>query len=1036
LGFAGWGSIAIALASPAIAQVPDGSSTADVSAAAGPHSSDEGPVSAREAKDIIVTGSRIVRRDLVSNTPIVTVQREQLDNTGNFTLESKLQQLPQFAGSSNSQFNASGTSTGAATLNLRNLGDNRNLVLLDGRRLEPSTSSFAIDINVIPQNVIDTVEVISGGASAVYGSDALSGVVNFKLKHHFEGLQLDGFLSRTQHGGAGNEELSGLIGTNVAGGRGNIFLSVDYSNRSGLYNSQRDFYSDAARQGSAALGGSGFLDYGYLEGVTPNPSNPLANAANPAVLNTLLGAPVGTDLTGANIAFNNDGTLFNQTGARIYNYRGALFPNYALVQQGPNQAVVYNNQYNLLTGTPLKRYSLFGSGEYDVTDGVTAFFQGAYTHYRSQAMSPPGSGDNFWVRTIQRDPALEPVAVRTLLDSRADPSAPYLIGSSTSFAGPARYEINNDVFQLVAGLRGRLGGDTDITWEIYGSHGETHITNTLYSGGVSFRRLQEVQGLPDYGAGSSNLAFGGSCTSGISPFGQLNSPAGGNNPNPSSGQLVSQDCLDYVTVNPSNRTVLKQDVLEGTVQGKVLDLPAGDLRFAAGASYRKNSYAFNPDEEYAPESAGQSDLIGLFGQLPTIGATKVKEVYGELLVPLLKDLPFVRSMSVNLAYRYSDYNTSGGVSTYKVDGDWAVNDWLRFRGGYQRAVRAPNVSELFGAAQQVFQFNSPDPCLSQTTDIFGNNPANPNRANAQALCAALVGGIPAAPGQTAAAANAAYFNSYTGLNLPIQVGQLTGNPDLKPERADTFTAGVVLRPHLSLPGSAHVSLTVDYYNIRIKGAISSLGAGDVYRACFNGQGTNADYDPASPFCAGILRAPAIAGGVPLSVAIQFQNQGGIKTSGVDTQLNASIEAGPGQVGLNVVVNYLDSFKISQAPGSPFFEYAGATGGYFRWKTFTTLSYTIGDVLVGVRHHFLGGVDDSSCRTLPSGTACPIPGVPSYNLFDAFFNLQLTKGISLRGGIDNLFDKSPPSLSGLPGYVDTANYDILGRRFYTAIRAKF
>jgi iron complex outermembrane recepter protein len=266
--------------------------------------------------------------------------------------------------------------------------------------------------------------------------------------------------------------------------------------------------------------------------------------------------------------------------------------------------------------------------------------------------------------------------------------------------------------------------------------------------------------------------------------------------------------------------------------------------------------------------------------------------------------------------------------------------------------------------------------------------------------------------------------------FPVKVGQLTGNPNLGPEKADTFTAGVVLRPRLG--GDVTVSLTADYYNIKIDGAIQNFGPGDQYTACFNGFGGNPTYDPANPFCQGLLRGPAPTA-IPLTAAVTFQNQGGIKTSGIDTQLDIGVPLGGGRVNLSAVANYLETFKRSAAPGLPFLEYAGTTGGYFKWKTFTTLSFSTDTFTIGARHRYLDGTRDSSTIANP---ASPTPGVESYNLFDAFLNFDVNDSYTFRLGVDNLFDKQPPIVGGLIGQTDASNYDILGRRFYAGARFKF
>jgi len=996
-----------------------GSAIAVGAALASPAAAQE--AAAEEDEVIVVTGSRIAVRDNAANTPIVTVSTETLENSSGATLDSQLQQaLPQLAGSATSQFGAGGFATGAATLNLRNLGDNRNLVLLEGRRLQPSTASFAIDINTIPSVAIGGIEVISGGASAVYGSDAMSGVVNFQLKRNFVGLELDGQAQVTEHGGADSYNISGLFGSDFADDAGHILIAADYTDRQGLLNSQRDFYRRAALAGSQAVGGSQFLDYGFYI--------PGANAPSQAALDAYFGefgAPAGSviganpfGIPATNIGFNNDLSLFNAAGPGIYNFLGELGELNA-ISQGPfGASVVQSNQYDLYSGAPLERFSLFADAEYEVGGNVSAFFQGYYTSYQSLTSSPAGSAANFWARTIPYD-AAHPVPddLAALLDSRSDPTAPFTVGSSTTFAGSALYTHDNDVYQFLAGVRGDIDGGFDGTWELYGSHGRTQIIDRLATGAVSFARLNEVQTAANYGAAI--------CAGGISPFGQLNPADGngqfpdttGNNSSPLPSQIVSAECLNYVSVNPVNRTEQKQDVIEFNVQGSLAQLPAGDLRVAAGAAYRRNSYAFAPDSAYAPIAAlgGASDVIGLFGQLPTNGRTSVKEAFAEILIPVLSDMPFVQELSLDAAYRYSDYNTSGGVNAYKIDANWEINDTLRIRGGYQRAVRAPNVVELFGAPQQIFQFNSFDPCSVQTPDPYGNNPGNPDRGAVQALCAALT------PGATPAD-----FATFVG-TIPIQIGQLTGNPDLDPEKGETYTLGLVVTPSL---GASKLSLSIDYYNISIDGAINNIGAGDQMALCFNSLGGNPTYDPASPLCTPLGRAPIFAGGFPTTTAVRYENQGGIKTAGIDVQLNAGTPVGPGMLRLDVVASYLDTFKRSLAPGFPELEYADTPGGYFEWKTYSTLSYDFAGAVVGLRHRFLDSVGPAPLS--PPGT----PGVDAYHMFDAFVNYDVNEDIALRFGVDNIGDREPPIVGGLLGSTDPSNYDILGRRYYAGASVKF
>ena len=275
--------------------------------------------------EVVITGSRIARPDYEANTPITTVSQDILESSGSFALESKLLQLPQFAGALNSQYSTGYFNSGAATLNLRNLGDNRNLVLMDGKRLQPSTSTLAIDINTIPSALIDSVEIITGGASAVYGADAVSGVVNFKLKRNFEGAQFDARYGLSERGDDEVVDLSAVFGGNFADDRGNAVLALSYSDRGEVYNRDVDFLQKGYEVGAIAASSS-FLANGYYK--------PVANAPSQSAVNAYFagfGAPAGGVTAGSTLGFNNDGaSFFNVTGTQVYNYASDLYPRFVV----------------------------------------------------------------------------------------------------------------------------------------------------------------------------------------------------------------------------------------------------------------------------------------------------------------------------------------------------------------------------------------------------------------------------------------------------------------------------------------------------------------------------------------------------------------------------------------------------------------------------------------------------------------------------------------------------------------------------------
>ncbi len=994
---------------------------------------DEQARAASDTSEIVVTGSRIVRRDFNSNTPITTVQQEVLQNTGSFALETKLLQLPQFAGTANSQFSTGYFNTGAATLNLRNLGENRNLVLLDGKRLQPATrETLAVDINVIPSALIENVEIISGGASAVYGADAVSGVVNFKLKQNFEGLALDAYSGISERAQNRIFDASVMLGGNFADGRGNAVIGLSYSDRGETWNRSIPFYQRGFEVG-AVPSSSTFLANGSYN-PTQSPNRPSQAALNAYFAQ--FGAPAGAVNTTQIIGFNNDGSsLFNVSGRSIYNYRNALTPRYTIdTFTTPGTSTLKQNfAADTLASLPVERWSVFGRAHYDVTDNITAFGQILYTHYTSITAGGSPTAANSWAVDIPRDGTHPvPVAFAALLDSRASPGASWRLNKTLTFMGLGRVEHNNDVFQATAGLRGKFGA-SDITWEVYGSHGETSLVDKGVSGFASVQRLTQLLQAPNYGQNFSSAL--GRCTSGINPFGEQAGlgPNAGNTGDPRLAP-VSADCIDFLNPYWTNSTKIKQDIAEATVQGGLFELPAGEARFAAGVSYRRTSLDYDADKAFTPDQNFRSDLAGQFGVSSVNGWDSVREAYAEVLLPLLQDLPLIKHLELDLAYRLSDYKRSGTTHTYKADLSWQVFDPLRLRAGYQRAARAPNVYEQFGPPTLVFD-SGIDACQSNVTASYANIASNPNRTQVQQLCRALMGA--GAPPILDPVNDPRGLNGYIGAGTVSMNSYPSGNPNVKPEEADTFTVGAVFEPKWVLPGDGRVRFSVDYYNITIAGAIGYLTANLTYQLCFNADGqSNPTYDPNNIYCQTVGRQKEPGTGAPSGVFSTYLNQGEIKTSGIDIQADLRFNVGPGRVGINANVNYLDSFKRKVGPGAPTLEYAGFNGGYFRWKSFTDVSYTLGDAVLGLRWRYLAPTKTQDYLVTPCTATRCFADTKDYNIFDIYWNVKAGKNYTLRGGVDNLLDRDPPLVRGIPGNTDPQNYDLLGRRYYIAASLRF
>src|SRR4051812_25280745 len=453
--------------------------------------------SGQAVAEVIITGSRIQRSaDLESSSPLVTVTSEVLTNKSTVGLESALNQLPQFV-PAQTQFvtndNApSATNTpGAATINLRGLGTNRTLVLLDGRRAQPSNTTLVVDVNSIPTAAIDHVEVVTGGASAAYGADAIAGVVNFRLKDHFQGVDIDAQTSGTEAGDGMESRLSATMGTDFADHRGNVLTILEWSKRDAVYQKNRSFYTDSWTDPYSNTNPQLFSFNDY---------SPAGNLPSQAAVNSVFGA-IGVPNTTA-FWFNTNGTLFKNSSvpgnprASTAGFNSALPPNTS--SQAYQNGVLNEHFADSYVSSPLTRYSMFSKVNYRLTDNLTAFFQGNFQSNRVESLTLASPSRSSWVVTIpycssqtlaaNTNPSCAatrasfpvPTQLSTLLDSRPTRDAPWTLESTLGYLGPRKPSIAAPVFQVLAGFD-REPPFKDWTWEGYVSHGQTNIDDNMYS---------------------------------------------------------------------------------------------------------------------------------------------------------------------------------------------------------------------------------------------------------------------------------------------------------------------------------------------------------------------------------------------------------------------------------------------------------------------------------------------------------------------------------------------------------------------------
>ena len=984
-----------------------------------------GALAQEPIEEVTVTGSRIVRRDLTAPSPILTVTSENIINSSSTGVETVLNQLPQFV-PAGTEFgggiqNGATNSPGAATLNMRGMGTNRNLVLIDGRRAQPVNASLVVDVNTIPASAIASVEVITGGASAVYGPDALAGVTNFILKDDFEGIEIGMQTGQASEGDGAESNFNMLIGLNADDGRGNIMVGLDWTQRDQIFQRDRDFYMNGWTDPGNA--GGQFMQpstWGAGEGAIPGGRNPPSQDAVDALFSRYGVAP-GTVGANSEFRFNPDGSIFVTQGGIGYNG-----PLNCMSDCGPYTAIKLLDNGNLdqvnTTGflsTPLERHSAFMRGRYEITEGLSAFMQGNFSDIEVGQRGGIPPAITVWQAPIPRDGRALPDDLNTLLDSRANPDGHWSLYRVLDYNGPIQATNKNEVWQLQAGVDGEVG--ESITWEAYVSTGETDI-EAVNDRMPSLQRYQSLVAQPDFGRGGFFRGLGRgysqSCPSGLPVFEQF---------------TPDVECVESFDSRMINKSVLTQDIIEFNMQGAGFNLPGGESGWAVGASSRDNSYAFRPGN---PVNHILDNPVGIFASNATGGETDVTEFYGEML------LPVIDQFSLELGYRYSDFNTAGGHDTYKTLFTWDATESVTFRGGYQFATRAPNVAELFTAATQVVVFHpEQDPCSVTTRSAWGNVPDNPDREQVIDLCRAIIGnntsGFDTQTYSITGIAGPKGFHRQNPPFFPLEIELRQGNPDVGPETGDTYTFGAVWTEAFGADG---LTLTADIYRIELTDAISPIAAWVVYNNCFNWDGqTNPSYDVNNQFCQMIRRNPS--SGDRSEVDAPFFNLGLVETTGVDINVNWIKDIGPGTFSVNSIINYLDNYQYQVVPSQNAVDATGTLdqGGMYEIQALTRFGYSWNNLSLGVTWRHLDAIESASKASSPNTT---IQGTGSYDMFN-FYGSYSWNQYTVRFGVDNVLDEDPRVIGANPAGGDTnsnitlpALYDVIGRQYFVGLTANF
>ena len=850
-----------------------------------PEPAEQTPAEAEDAGDIVVTGSRIARPELETANPVVAISAETIERSGQTNVTEVLLRNPALTTSTGTSLsggrNAGFGETGVNLLDLRNLGTNRTLVLVNGRRhVAGIPNSAAVDINAIPQDLIQNVDVLTGGVSAVYGADAVSGVVNFVLRRDFEGVRARGQIGISDEGDAGTQFASITAGTNFADDRGNIAVAYEYNNSARLSSFRRPFSGDPLRNRQLLRNQADFPDDpNVLDRIIYTNVTWADSAPDGAVDLDLDGIP---DFTGSGRPYDR-GIVLRSAGGRAI---------------GGSNTPTAGYFGDIAPAT--QRHVVNALGSFEFSPALRLSFDGKYARSRAFSVGQP-SFDFFTF--IQPDNAF-------LIDRFGAGAAPDgALLSRDNFDLGIRGETN--VRETWRGVVSADGAITDnARYDISYVYGRTTARNTQTSNLIGDRYFAALDAVRDPVTGQIV------CRSTLSPAGNID-PGNYNRPattfTPGAGSacrplnffgqnVASPEALDFVLADNTNRFRVTQQVVSGAITGDfdaVFRLPGGPLGFAVGGEYRRESSRSTPDDLII---AGA--LRDFAAQPISGGSFDVYEAFAELNAPILADRPFFELLSFSAAVRLSDYSTVGRTTTWNLNGVYAPVRDLRFRGSYSQSVRAPNIGELFDPLGSAFAFVT-DPCDITRLD----DGTSFRRAN----CTALLSGL----GLTAAEI-AAFSPSTDAQNTTTRRGLSGGNPNLNEETATTWTVGAVFQPSF-IPG---LTLTVDYYNIRIRDAVNTATATQVAELCVDQPTLD------NPFCSAIFRSntPGPGRGFVLGdnndplqrngFIVGPQNVAAFRTSGVDFAARYRLNtARLGRFDFAVVGSYLDEFNFTPSIGA-------------------------------------------------------------------------------------------------------------------------
>lgn len=1019
------------------------------------------------ASEIIVTGSLITNPNLERSAPVNVTTSEEIELLQSNLAEEILREIPGVVASIGSAVNNG--NGGASYVNLRGIGSNRNVVLLDGDRIVPAGFGGQVDLNNVPLALVERVDVLTGGASTTYGADAVGGVVNFILKNDFSGLEVQASQQLTERGDGNVFRVDATIGANFDDGRGNAVFGIGYQQADPVYQGARDVSLTTLDTYSGTALGSGTAFPARFSG--------------------------GRLVSGT----GNGGT--NQV-----NDAGQLVPTFSTFNFNP---------YNVFQ-TPFERFNMFGQARYEVSDAVEVYSRGLFSKNTVDTIIAPSGAFSIGVNIPLNNPFLpvaarnqfcafdvnpsstvytprftqaecDAAAVSTLRPGSAgylevgtggasatattsgnllavlqpwqpfdvngngtieagegyNPNPQSLFARRAIEAGPRISQYVTTVFDYRLGARGSITDSID--WDVTGAYGESENLSTIKGYTLNSRFRQSLRA---GGTAAAPVCFDTSngCVA-ANVFGTIQPAA-----------------IPFLVQESSSFTKTSLAQVKGIINGDAgVTSPFAEdpVAFAVGGEYRKYTA-----RQGADSLAKSGDLGGAGGATPSIeGGFNVYEAFGEVVVPLVSEKPFFNSLTVEGGVRYSSYsvdapgNPSYTTTTFKAGGTWEPVEGLAIRGNFARAVRAPNIGELFSPVNTGLTNLGADPCATLTTAgaVLPGRPATGPTGELRAVCLAQganLGNISSIPQP-----NAGQVNSTGG-----------GNLNVKPESSDSYTIGAIFQPAF-IPG---FTASIDYYNIKVTDAIGTPTPGDVIAACF---GTNV-FSPAAgasttDACTSIRRSPADGGlsgdpNVFTGLPATLTNAGAIETDGIDLVLNYKTDLTDNiGLALSFTGNYTFNSAYNAFVANPESINRDCTGYIssncgslqpdFSWSQRTTLSFDKIDVSLLWRHlsameqepldvidggAFFDGTIGASVLGV-GGQTVNFGKISAYDYFDLSTRLNASENLTITLSVQNLLDKAPPltgnnagSTSFNSGNTFPSTYDALGRRYAVTAKLRF